>query len=294
MATAKKSAKKPAETTTDVAVVDKPKGELMSYKDRMAALVATTKKAESPSGGYISLKQGRMKVGDVPMPNDMIRAIVVEYRKDNEFYPKAYVQGESQFPTCHAVVRPHEVLSPWRKPRPGEDTSKLKSDKATGLVADCEKPEVEAGRGCDSCRMLEWKSASLIENYRGSGKGKACRESRRLHVLAADQCTTPGDVEKAPFMTLIPPPTSLDNFKRFANEVTEVLDTPIFGAVVEIAVKPHDDFQFMVHYKIIEQINDEGILLALLNRHEQMAQKQMSLPKADDSKEAKDARGGKF
>jgi hypothetical protein len=276
-------------TTKDV---PKPGTEVMSYKDRLAALVAQTQKAEAPQGGYISLKGGRMMVGETRFPNDMIRAIVVEYRKDNEFYNKAYdPAAKGAAPVCAAIVRPHEVLTPWRKPRAGEtpETPGIIWDERTGYVTDSSEPQVPPGDGCDSCGMLEWGSVKVIPGK--SGKGKACRESRRLHLMAADQCTNPEDAARAPFLTLIPPPTSLDNFKRFANEATTVLKLPVFGVIVDISVEPHDAYQFMVHYKIVEAIKDEGILNALLTRHEQLSKKTIVQAKPDDDEATKNARG---
>ena len=265
----------------------KPGTEVLSYKDRMAALVAQTQKAEAPQGGYISLKGGRMTVGETKFPNDMIRAIVIEYRKDNEFYDKAYdPNAKGAAPVCAAIVRPSEVMTPWRKRRLDEDMTRvIAGSDAAGFewVTDASKPQVAPGEGCDNCKMLEWESVKVIPGK--SGKGKACRESRRLHLFAADQCTTPEDASRAPFLTLIPPPTSLDNFKRFANEATTVLKTPVFGVVVDISVEPHDAYQFMVHYKIVDTIKDDGILNALLTRHEQLSKRIITQAKPEDPPE---------
>jgi hypothetical protein len=281
----------PTKTAFADEVVPKVTGTaVMSYKDRMAALVEQTKKAEAPAGGFISTKGSRLSVGDVRLPNDTIRAIVIEYRKDNEFYPNAYVAGQSAAPICSAIVRPHEILTPWRLPKEGEDLDLLTLDES-GWVSDSPEPQVPAGHGCDSCGMLEWGSAKLIKGKAGSGKGKACRESRRLHIFAADQCTTPEDVARAPYMTMIPPPTSLDNFKRFANEVTTVLKMPVFAAVVDITLVPNDAYMFMIEYKIVEAIRDEGILNALLTRHEQLITKTITPPKPSDDDSTKNARG---
>jgi len=268
---------------------------LTSYKDRMAQLVAQTKKAETPTGGFISTKGGHLTINGTQLPGDKINAIIIDYKKDNEFYPKAFAPNEAQAPVCAAIVAPDQILSPWRKLRDGEKYEEFENNnRELGLVSEMPKPQVKAGFNCDSCRMLEWGSAVLIIGKTGSGKGKACRESRRLHVFAADQCTTPADIERAPYMTLIPPPTSAQNFSTFANEVAEVLGLPIFGAVVEISVKPHEQFQFMVYFKILEAISDQGRLAALLNRHEQIRQKPVMLPKPDEDKSTKDARGSKF
>lgn len=289
---------KPAETLP--ATVTKPGSALMDVKERMRALVLQTKKAEAPTNGYISLQGGRMRIGETAMPGDKLNAVIVGYMMDNEWYPNAYVQGQPNFTTCAAIVKPHEVLTPWRKLRPGETPDKLAHwDADLQLGTEASDPQVPAGRACDSCRLLEWGSAAEIVGKTGSGAGKGCRESRRIYVMAADQCTTPGDIERAPYMTMIPPPTSAPNFSTFANEVTTVLDLPIFGAVVEISVKPHPKYQFMAHYKLLEPIRDEGLLLALMLRHESIMAKNVVLPKAGDDKAVADQRGapavrGKF
>lgn len=263
---------------------------LADLKKRMAALVKQTQKAEAPAGGFLSTKGGRLTHGDVELPGNAIQAIIAYYHKDNEYYPEKYVAGKPASPLCHAVVRPHEIITPWRKLREGEEVQEgMHYSQELGLVSDAQQPQVVAGLGCDSCTMLDWNTADG-----GRGRGKACRESRRLTILAADQCTTPDDVLRAPTMTMIPPPTSLDNFKRVANEITTVLDTPIFGAIVEISVKSHEKYLFMVHYKVMEQITDPGILQALLVRHEQIGAKPIVVPKLNDDDAVKNARGSKF
>jgi len=196
-------------------------------------------------------------------------------------------------PVCHAIVAPWEVLTPWRKPRDGENAEDLIFDEATGLVTECSDVQVEAGMTCESCEKSQWGSMGTRADGRKT-KAPACRMTRRLQVLAADQCTTPGDIERAPFMTMIPPPTSLDNFQIFANEVTNVLDVPIFGVIVDIGLKLHDKYQFQIHYKLVDRITDEGLMLALLNRHESLAARPIVMPKMDDPKEVRDARGSKF
>jgi hypothetical protein len=261
-------ATKPAPEVVDAPVKGEeapkqPGTEVAHWKERMVALAKQTKAAEKPQGGFISLKGGRMSYNDETLPGDKINAIIIDYRKDNEFYPEKYDSKNPATPLCWAIVRPHEVLAP------GND------------VPD----EDKQAPTCDVCPRAEWGSAL------DGGKGKACKESRRLHLFAADDCQTPDDIKKASYMTMIPPATSTDNFQKLANQVVGVLDTPIFGAVVEVSVKQHDRFLYMVHYKIIEQIKDPGILMALLERHEQISAKPVNMPKKDDKPEDKAQRG---
>jgi hypothetical protein len=252
----------------------KPGTEIANWKDRMAVLTKQTKLAEKPAGGFISFKGGRMTLADEIIPGDKLRCIIIDYRKDYEFYDKPYNPNVPAIPSCYAIVRPHEDLTPWsRDPETGE------------WKTEASDPQVAPGVMCEDCPMFQWGS-----DLKG-GKGKACKTSRRLHVFAADDCTNPADVARASYMTMIPPATSIDNFQKVANQIVNVLDTPIFGAVVEISVTPHDRFLFMVHFKIIEQIKDEGLMMALLTRHESISAKPVNMPKPDAEDAEKAARG---
>jgi hypothetical protein len=271
----------------------KPGTAVVDWKERLSAIVAKTKKAETPVGGFISLEGGRMHVGANRFPNDMIRAIVIDYRKEHQFYESAFVKGKAAAPVCFFTGQPEEVASPWRKPRQDDDPTRILIDEKTGLVSDSPKPQVEANKGCDNCKMGEWGSARLIQGKPSDSRGIACRWSRRLHIFPADQCTNPEDVAKAGFMTMIPPPTSLENFQIFANECV-ILKIPTFGVVVDISVKGDDRFQFKVYYDIVEKIADPGIIQALLARHEQISLKPIQMPRPSDDDATKNARGSKF
>lgn len=274
----------------------KPEGRIAlppNWRERLAPMTAETKRAETPQNGFISFRNSRMSFNGVQLPGDKIRAIVVNYWKDNEYYDKKYVAGESNTPVCHAIVRPNEILTPWRMPREGENTEDLELDEDSGLVTECSDVQVEPGQTCESCEKSQWGSMGERADGRKS-KAPACRMSRRLQILAADQCTTPADVERAAVMTMIPPPTSIDNFQIFANQVSGVLDVPIFGVVVDISLQLHDKYMFMIHYVIVEKINDDEILYTLMKRHEALAARPVIMPKMDDSKEVRDQRGSKF
>ena len=281
--------------TTQVAVAKPAAGGLMTndYRARMAALVAQTKKAEQPTAGFMSFKNSRMSFGGVQLPGDKIRMVIVNYWKDNSYYANAYVAGESQAPACAAVVPPWAILTPWRQPREGENMDDVFFDEDTGLIAPVDDVQIDAGSVCGSCPQMVWGSARPRSDGKPSN-GRACKESRRIEMIAWDQCTTPQDVMQAPIITAVPPASSLDNFKTLANEISTVLDVPIFGAVVDMELKLHDKYMFVINYKIVETVKDEGILLALLNRHEQLAAKPITIARTRDDDSTKDSRGRKF
>lgn len=248
---------------------------LVHWKDRMIAVKAQVAEAEKPQGGFISFKGGRMSYGDEILPGDKINAVIVDYRFENDLYLSKYVAGVNRSPDCFAICRPGELLAP----------NKIQDDNGNWVFA---AENVQGGPApltnddepqCDGCWANEWGSAKYIGDKDPTAKGKACKTSRRIMILAADDCTTPEKIAKAQVVTLIPPATSVDNFQTMMNQITKALDTVMFGAVVEISVKPHAKFLFQVHFKVLQQINNDELLEALLARHEKESGKVITYPK---------------
>ena len=228
---------------------------LVHWKDRMLAVKQQVADAEKPQGGFISFKGGRMSYGDEILPGDKINAIIIDYRFENDLYKSKYVAGVVRSPDCYAIALPGEILGP--------------------VAENCDDPQSST---CDGCPMNEWGSMKLIDPASDS-KGKACKTSRRIMILAADDCGSVEKIAKAQVVTLIPPATSVDNFQGCMNQISKVLDTAMFGAVVEISVKPHPKFLFQVHFKVLQQIQNEEVLEALLARHEKEIAREIKYPK---------------
>ena len=232
--------------TTKTEAPKEPGTALVNWRDKMVALTKATQEAEKPQGGFISFKGGRMTYNDEILPGDKIDAIIVDYRFDNEFYPEKYNPQKQMSPTCFAITRPGEIIMP---------------------SADSEDPQHPT---CEGCPRNEWGSAL------DGGKGKACKTSRRIHLIAADDARSPEAIEKASVMSMIPPATSVENFQLCMNQISKVLETAMFGAVVEISVKPHDRFLYQVHFKVKQQIADEAMLAALMAKYEKTSAREIT------------------
>lgn len=228
---------------------------LVHWKDRMLAIKQKAQEAEKPQGGFISFKGGRMTYGDEILPGDKLNCIIVDYRFENDLYLAKYVAGQVRSPDCYAIAAPDEVLVP--------------------------NPEADAPQheDCETCKWNQWGSAAELPGSDGTSRGKGCKTSRRIMVIAADDATTPEKIAKAQVVTLIPPATSVDNFQGCMNQITKVLDTAPFGAVVEISVKPHPKFLFQVHFKVIQQITNDDLMSALTAKYEKEAAKVIKYPK---------------
>lgn len=249
---------------------------LVHWKDRMVAVKQQVQEAEKPQGGFISFKGGRMSYGDELLPGDKINAIIIDYRFENDLYLSKYVAGVNRSPDCYAICRPGELLAPNLVKNQETGEMEYGAENVQGgpdILTAAEEPQ------CDGCWANEWGSAKFIGDKDPTARGKACKTSRRIMILAADDCTSPEKIARAQVVTLIPPATSVDNFQGMMNQVTKALDTVMFGAVVEISVKPHPKFLFQVHFKVLQQINNDDILQALLARHEKETQKEVNYPK---------------
>lgn len=274
-------------------------GAMMSPQDfaaRMAGMVAATKRAEAPDGGFISLKGTGMSIGGTPIVGNKFRAVIVEYRLDNQWYDKPYNPNsqEVNLPACWASARQGFPLTPWREPRDSDGDNV--QHELNGLVSECDSPQVDPGVVCKDCPKMEWGSAPPRNGVQT--KAKACRESRRIQFIMEGSTHTPADVAGASIYTMIPPPTSLDNFKGLMNDISDNLGVPYFAAVVEVEKVPHERYQFMMNYSIVEVIKDETVLYALMQRNEALNAKEVSMPKPDERAAApapsQDKRGRKF
>ncbi len=253
--------------------VKEPGTALVSWRDKMMSAIQTTKEAEKPKGGFITLKGGRMTWNDEAFPGDKIRAVIIDYRFDNELYAEKYDSKKVAIPICYSVTRPGEEMAPSKE-----------SQTPQGWP-EGETQGVFPGAACESCWAYQWQSADG-----GKGKGKACKTSRRLHILAADDVLKgPDAIAKADFLTMIPPASSIKNFQAVMNQITNALGAPMYGAVVEISVKPHDDFLFMVHFRVVEGITDDSLLEALTLKHEKVMEREIKFLLPDNGDDARTA-----
>lgn len=275
------------------------KGGALSTEDfnaKMAALVAQTKRAEAPSGGFISFKDG-ITIGGTPVPSGKFRAVIVQYHMYNQHYNKPYnpMSQTISVPACWAAAVPGSPLTPWREERENEAEVEMIRDEATGLVTEAEEPQVEPGVLCADCPNMEWGSAPPKPGT--SGKGKACSETRRINFIMEANTGTPADVAQAPIFTAVPPATSLENFKGLMNDISDNLGAPCFAVVVEVERVSHPRWIFQINYTVVEVIKDEPVLYALMQRHEALNAKAISMPKPDEAAAPPapaDRRGKKF
>jgi hypothetical protein len=120
---------------------------------------------------------------------------------------------------------------------------------------------------CEGCPKNEWGSSL------SGGKGKACRETRRLLLIPADALTSAEAVKTAEVAALRPPVTSLKNYATYVQTVAPTLRRPLLAVISEVAVVPDPKTQFKVTFSMVKAIDDQDVVAALISRSKEEIEK---------------------
>jgi hypothetical protein len=121
-----------------------------------------------------------------------LEVVVIDYTLVHSYFDKPYDSDNIVPPVCYANDRIFQALAP---------------------VKDSPSPQAE---NCAICEMNRYKSAP-------NGKGKACRNSRLLAVVPAN------DIDSAPLWTFSVAPTSISRWDAFVTELMGMNLTPMFA-----------------------------------------------------------------
>jgi len=159
--------------------------------------------AGSGAGSFIRVDQdnGNLKhsvLGDAEPPQEFV---VVDYRAQNTYYERGYVEGETTPPDCWAIAKKVSELAP--------DPSRIAN------------PEAES---CKGCPMNQFGTAH-------NGKGKACKNTYLVALLP------PGADENTELAFARVSPTGMKSFDGFANGCSARFKLPPVGAIVTVDTK---------------------------------------------------------
>jgi hypothetical protein len=143
--------------------------------------------------------------------------IILDSIYENKMYEGKYNPDVPSGPVCYAFAHTEEELKPHEKsPSPK-----------------CEQ--------CKGCQYNEWGTAD-------QGKGKACKNIRRLAVISADGVTTPDGVKDSAVFHAEIPVTSVKGWCSYVKALAATLKRPPFGVITHVAVVPDAKSQFKVTF----------------------------------------------
>lgn len=224
-APAKKLTPAPAKTTA-----------IVPWEKDMAAAAERGAKAEKPVGMFssIAIGQGILKIDDVPIPGNRMRGIVLCATPENQYYDRPYDAQNPTSPVCFSfgdptADEPEDGMAP-------HETSTTKQGDANGLCAEC------------------WA------NVMGSaeiGKGKACKNIRRMLIMPEDAIENGADgIKKAEVRMLKVPVMSVKGWVNYVRQTLfEEMKRPMWGVITEISLVPDPKSQFRVMFEFSELIN---------------------------------------
>lgn len=162
------------------------------------------KTVQQPQGRRIQLDQ---KTGNFIAPGDVnlgteLKIIVVDFCSANRYYPGKYDPSNVVPPVCWAF---------------GDVINEMEPEEAA--------PEKQSEL-CMKCPHNQWGSA---------GNGKACKNTRELAVVLADELDDP-DYEPELFHISVAP-SSIKHFDRAATEVYNLFNGPPIKAVITLKSK---------------------------------------------------------
>ena len=203
---------------------------------------------ERPSVSKLSLRGGQLTYMGNILPEKKIDVILIGVGYWNKFYEGAFNPNVTVNPTCFAV-------------QTGNDDDMVPHENV-------EEPQHE---NCHDCPRFQWKS-----DLRG-GKGKACKETRRLGLIVASSLESAEAVSKAEFAVVDLPPTSIKNYANFVNALAASVKRPMWSVITTLEVRPHPKNQFEVVLTPISTIDDADLLNAIRARKEE-AERACTIP----------------
>jgi len=206
---------------------------------RLAAKAQNVAAAERPSISKFGLKSGVLSYGGNPMPNNEVEVIVLAATYRSTWYAGRYDANNIVNPNCFSMSLTGEDMTPDRV---------------------VENPPHAT---CKGCPKSEWKSDPA------TGKGKACKESRRLVLIPATvlkEADPAKAVAVAELAIMDLPVTSGKNYSNFVNALAAAANVPPFAAVTHIKVTPDAKTQFKVNFTPLSVVPSIEILDAIEKR----------------------------
>jgi hypothetical protein len=222
--------------TPEVKKQEAPKQEstaMVNWEAELAALAVVTTETEKPTGNWVSFQGGQLKVGGNLQKDNRAEVVVIGSVFENQWYKDRYDPNNPTPPHCFALSESDEDL------KPHEDSL---------------SPQAPS---CAECPKNQWGSDP------NGGKGKACKNVRRLALISAHDLA---HVDRAEFAIAKLPVTSVKNWSTYALQVANVLKLPPLGVKTEMSVAPNAKTQFQVDFQLVDKVEREHIPALLSKR----------------------------
>jgi hypothetical protein len=208
---AKKPAAPAVENVKSTALVPAAANLPVDVRKQLADEAAAMKdRIKAPTGDKIKLTKGKkFKLPDGTESEGPLTVVVLDFVSTNTYHDRPYKEGEASSPACFAI-------------------GKLESDK---LTPSPNSPDKQSDT-CGECPNNEFGS---------KGDGKACKNGRRLAVIAGE-----GDLAsdpKSPMWLLDVSPTAVKAWDAYVASIRTQYGMPPVVVVTDVFFDPTSEFQ---------------------------------------------------
>ncbi len=202
--------------------------ELVRWEEMLAKEAKAVAAVERPALSQISTRAGQLVYQGQPVPGNKLPCIVIASAFENRYYDRPFDPNNRSAPKCFSLSLT------------GED-----------MVPSAEVPE-PISPACATCDFNKWGSDPK------GGKGKACKQVRRLALLPAGAVVNGGS--KTVEMALIRiPVTSARNWADYVNNCATEYSRPPWALITEISTEPNAKTQFQIIFKTVGIVGDEAL-----------------------------------
>ena len=227
---------------------------LTAYTERMAADAAAAASMEASAGGgeFFSTQGGQLRFAGAPMPGNQIAAVVLDSILENVFYEGRFDPDNPSSPVCYAYGTDEREMGPH-----------------TNVIA----AHNHQHETCIGCPQNEWGSAD-------TGRGKACRNTRRLALIPAgtfnnagagpvyEPLADPAEIARAGVAFLKLPVTSVKAYANWVRGLAATLKRPPYAVVARIRVLPDPQTQFRIEVTALIPVPDDWLPGIMAKRDE--------------------------
>lgn len=192
-----------------------------------AAAEQTAVSTKGGGGNFISLKSGVMSYQGEDIPENTLRAVVLDFIYENQFYEGRFDPDARSSPVCYAFSRDEDDMAP-------HDESA--------------EPQSSA---CEGCEHNEFGSAD-------TGRGKACKNVVRLALIPEDALDDLEALDAEQVVYLKVSVTSKQNWDKYYKKYCHGAagKRPTYFYVTEISVVPDAKSQFKVNFNAVDNLKD--------------------------------------
>lgn len=238
--------------------------EVTTWKEQLAGYADEALEEVGAGGGqFISTRGGVLSIGGAPVPGNEMAVIIMDSIHENQYYTTAWDGNTVASPVCYAFSRTGKEMQP------------------------CKEAETPQYTECAGCQWAEWGSDD-------KGKGKACKEVRRLAIMSIGSFNKARDlvimddaadyIPTAEIVYLKVPVTSVKNFTNFVKSVGTINRLPPYSVIARVAIVPGVP-AWKLLFERVADVPEELIPAILERRKEVTATIDFSYPIIEDKEE---------